>query len=148
MAGSFVFLLVVLVLASPLERGAKPVETPLPDRTVPGDELGKLPERLRAQGIEPAPALGPDGYEIGVLQDRQLPRNTRLTDVDDRDQLVDGSLARAQSVDDPASGGIGQNLKHVGHADILPERHISRQQYFKGVAEGASPPRLAGEVGG
>src|SRR5256885_4462393 len=130
MAGSFVFLLVVLVLASPLERGAKPVETPLPDRTVPGDKLGKLPERLRAQGIEPAPAFGPDGYEIGVLQDRQLPRNTRLTDVDDRNQLVDGSLARAQGVDDPASGGIGQNLKHVGHTDILPQQHISRQQYF------------------
>src|SRR2546423_10681913 len=120
MAGSFVFLLVVLVLASPLERGAKPVETPLPDRTVPGDELGKLPERFRAQGIEPSPAFGPDGYEIGGLQDRQLPRNARLADVDDRDQLVDGSFAHAEGIDDPTSGGIGQNLKHIGHA-----RHIT-----------------------
>src|SRR5256885_9687512 len=131
MAGSFVFLLAVLVLASRLERGAKPVETPLPDRTVPRDELGKFPERLRAQGIEATPAFGPDGYEIGVLQDRQLPRNTRLADVDGLDQLVDGSLARAQGVDDPASGGIGEDLEHVGHADILPQQHISRQQYFK-----------------
>src|SRR5205807_9313184 len=130
MVGSWSLLLSIFALPPSFELGGKPVETPFPDGSVCGDELRQLLERLRAQRVQTPPAFRPDDYEVGFLEDRQLPRDAGLADVDDLDQLVDRALAAAQRVDDAAPGRVGQDPEHIGHADIILQRHISSQQYF------------------
>ena len=55
----------------------------------------QLAERFWAQRVEPAPAVGTDAHESGLLEDRKLARDAGLTDIHDLDQLVHGALARA-----------------------------------------------------
>src|SRR2546426_12531868 len=81
-------------LVSPVEPRGEPVEARLPQVSVPAHPIVKLAERLRAQRVEPPPAIRTDADESGPLEDRELPRNARLADVDDFDQLVHGALAR------------------------------------------------------
>src|SRR5205807_6458840 len=112
MVGSWSLLLFIFALPPSFQLGGKPVETPFPDGSISGDELRQLLERLRAQCVQAAPAFRPDDYEVGVLEDRQLPRDAGLADVDDLDQLVDRALAAAQCVDYAPPGRIGQDLEH------------------------------------
>src|SRR6266542_36635 len=102
-----------------LELGPKPVEPRLPDSAVALHELVQLPERLRAQGVQPAPPLGPHDHEVRVLQDGQLPRHPRLPDIHHTDQLVHRALAGAERLDDAAAGRVGQDLEGVGHARYI-----------------------------
>src|SRR2546427_1019893 len=117
MDGSFALLLVVLT--PPVELGGKPVESPLPDGPVRGHELRELAKRLRAERVQPSPSRGPNDHEVGVFQDRQLPRDTRLPDIDHLYQLVDRAFSLAEGVDQSAPGRVGQDLEYVGHDDIL-----------------------------
>src|SRR5579872_2902083 len=120
---------VALFLAA-LQLAFEPVEPRLPDGSIARRPFGQLAERLRPQRVQPAPALGPDSHEVGVLEDRQLARHSWLPDVDHRHELADRALARSEGFDDAPAGRVGEDLEHVGHGDILLERHMSRQQYF------------------
>src|SRR5207249_5678733 len=133
-----------LVSAPAFQLGAKPVQPRFPDRAVRGHELRELPKRLRPQRVEPAPTLRPHDDEVRVFQDGQLPRNTGLSDVDDRDQLPHRALPAPQRLHDTTPGRVGKDLKNVGHADILLQRYMSCQRYLP--RRGPSPGDAAREA--
>src|ERR1041385_4588066 len=114
------FLLFVISLpATPLELGAQPVQPWLPDRSVGGGELRQLLEGLWPERVEPPAPVRPDGHEIRVLQDGELPRDTGLADVDGLDELADRALPAPQHLDDTTPGRIRQDLENIRHNDIL-----------------------------
>src|SRR5947209_19430327 len=112
MVGSWSLLLFIFALPPSFQLGGKPVETPFPDGSVRGDELRQLLERLRAQRVEAAPAFRPDDYEVGVLEDRQLPRDPGLADVDQPDPVIDRAVAAALRLDCAGPGRAAQGAEH------------------------------------
>src|SRR5207245_4319438 len=92
--------------APPVEFCGKPIETSLPHHAVAHHPLVEFPERLRPKCVQSPPALRTDRHELRVLQDRELPRDTGLSDVDNADQLAYGALATSQRLDQPSAGGV------------------------------------------
>src|SRR3989442_5379835 len=113
---------------SSVELRGEPVEARLPQVSVPAHPIVKLAERLRAQRVEPPPAIRTDAHESGLLEDGELPRDARLTDVHDLDQLVHGALARPERLDEATAEGARPHLGDPGHGDILLAQHMSLQQ--------------------
>ena len=113
---------------SSIELRREPVEACFPQIPVPTRPILEFLESVRAQGVNPSPAVGADPYETRVLQDRELARYTSLADVNGIDQLGHGALARSECLDEAAPGGIAQDLEDIGHGDILLAQHMSLQQ--------------------
>ena len=114
--------------APSVECYGKPVEAGIPHPAVPRHPIVEFAERLRAQRVESPAALGSNNHEPSVLQDAELPRHTRLADVNGLDQLTHRALAAPERVDQAPAGRVGQDLKDVGHGDILLE-HIEAREF-------------------
>src|SRR5438034_1426130 len=79
---SFTFLLVLRSGPAPsIELCGKPIQPGLPHRPVAHPPIVQFLERLRAEGVESAPALRADGHESSLLQNGELPRDPARADV-------------------------------------------------------------------
>src|SRR5882672_11244318 len=85
---------------SSVELRAKPVEAGLPEIAVSVRPIVQLPERLRAQRVQPSPSIRAYPHESGLLQDGELSRDTGLADVDGLHQLAHRALAHAERFDE------------------------------------------------
>ena len=90
----------------------------------PADPFRQLAKAVGPQGVDAAPALGPDDHEVGVLVYLQLPRDAGLPDAHHRHELVGRALAVAQGVDGAAPGGVSQDLEHVRHSNIYRVNNV------------------------
>src|SRR5881628_2529077 len=115
-------------LLSSVDLRSQPVEAGLPQLAVSVRPIVEFAERLRAERVEPSPAVRTDAHELCLLQDGELPRDAGLTDIDNLDQLAHGALARPERLNEAPTGGVAQDLEDVGHEDILLAQHMSLQQ--------------------
>ena len=86
----------MLGLYEPLE----PIEALLDQVAIVVDPSVELAERLRAQGVEAALAVGADPNEPPVVEDPQVARDARLADREAGHQRTHRTLSAAQLLND------------------------------------------------
>src|SRR5262245_29228809 len=101
-------------LLSALELFSQPVQAFVPEAAVTVHPLLQLAKRLGPQRIQPPRAFGTHAHEAGLAEDAQVPRDTRLIDLDRRNDVVDRTLAVTQRVHDAPARRVGQGLEDVG----------------------------------
>jgi hypothetical protein len=68
---------------------------------------------LRAKRIEALLAFGTDFDETRLVQYAQMPRNSRLVDLDFIDEIINRALPASKGLDDAQAHGIGQSVKYA-----------------------------------
>jgi hypothetical protein len=66
---------------------------------------------LRAKRVEAPLAFGADFDETRLVQYAQMPRNSRLVDLDFIDEIINRVLSTSKCLDDAQTHGVGQSLK-------------------------------------
>lgn len=107
------------------------VESPLPVPAVGLEPLVELGERLRAEPIEAALAVGASIDQSGLLQHPQVLGDRWLTQLQTLDQVADRLLAVAEQIEDIDPMGLAEGLEcaRAAHRVILPSRYISVKAY-------------------
>jgi hypothetical protein len=66
---------------------------------------------LRAKRVEALLAFGTDFDETRLVQYAQMPRDSRLVDLNFIDKIINRALATSKCLDDAQTHGVGQSLK-------------------------------------
>src|SRR6185436_14457640 len=101
-------------LLLPGERLGESVEACLPSASRRGEPNLKLVETFGPKRVEALRSVRPDPYEPRLVQDAQMPRDTRLVDAHSGHDVVHRLLAPLKRLDNQATRGVGQRLEEVG----------------------------------
>jgi hypothetical protein len=77
------------------------------------DPRVEFAEGIRAKRVEAFLPFGADSNETRLVQYAEVPRNSRLMDLDFVDEIVHRVLAVSKRLDDPQTHGVSQSLEDI-----------------------------------